>query len=140
MVEHYQGYTWRTALEESSLVLAHLFGRIPEIHFKRAWPVAQLTAMLGNVNGGKAKGGGSTPSWKLFNGQDFVPGYARPPGMDEGLHRLEPHHCALFAQALEQGYLKNASWVLQLTIEDDTLERINTVAEQYMQLEAGAPD
>lgn len=138
MVEHYQGYTWRTALEESSIVLAHLFGRIPGIHFKRAWPVAQLTAMLGNVNGGKSRGGRSMPDWKVFKAGEFIPPYGRTADMEDERTLLEPHHCAALADALEAKQLKNASWVVQLATVDDTMERIFTVAEEYRKLEVEA--
>ncbi len=136
-MEHYPAYTWRAACEESSLVLARLFGRIPGIHYKRAWPVAQLTSMLGNVNGGKSQGGSTMPSWKLFRTPEFLPGYARvedPNAPD----LLEPHHCAALAEALEAKHLAHASWVIQLVTAEDTLERIFAVAEQYLALEAGA--
>ncbi|UQN10364.1 hypothetical protein [Deinococcus sp. QL22] len=137
-MEHYPAYTWRAACDEASLVLAVLFGRIPGIHYKRAWPVAQLTAMLGNVNGGKSKGGGNTPDWKLFKGSEFLPAYARTPDLD-GPQLLAPHHCAALAEALENKHLAHASWVVQLVAADDSLERIFTVAEQYLALDAGAP-
>lgn len=93
--------------------------------------------MLGNVNGGKAKGGSKTPDWKVFRAMEFIPGYARLPGMDADV-LLEPHHCAALADALEAGHLKNASWVIQMVTVDDTMERIHTVAEEYRKLEAGA--
>jgi hypothetical protein len=138
-VEHYPAYTWRAACEESSLVLARLFGRIPGIHFKRAWPVAQLTAMLGNSNGGKSKSGGkSTPDWKVFRASEFIPPYARTPDPDAP-YLLEPHHCAALAEALEAKQLGYASWVLQLITAEDSLDRIFAVAEQYLALEAGTP-
>lgn len=140
MVEHYPGYTWRTALDESSLVLAHLFGRIPGIHLKRAWPVAQLTAMLGNVNGGKSKGGKKSPDWKTFKASEFLPAWARTADMQAERTLLEPHHCALLAQALEARHLAQASWVVQIVTAEDSLDRIHTVAEEFLKLEAGAPE
>jgi hypothetical protein len=138
VVEHYPGYVWASACQESSLVLAHLYGRIPEIHMKRAWPMAQLEAFLGNALGGKSKGKSEMPEWKIIRPEERLPWFARPAGLGHD-DLMEPHHCLLLIEALEAGELRQASWVLQLIESEDSLERIRSVAEQYRE-QAGEPE
>lgn len=133
-MEHYPAYTWQGILDESSLVTAFLFQRIPGIHLKRAWPSAQLQAFVGNAMGGKSKGGGKTPEWKIFTPQELLPWFAQTEELRTQQFRLEPHHCALVVGALEDGHLRNASWVVQLLEAEDNLERIQKVGEEYRRL------
>lgn len=131
--ENYQGYTWKTALEESSLVLAFLFIRIPAIHLKRSWPMAQLQAFIGNALGGKDRSGKALPAWKSFAATDFLPFFARPEGF-EIQNLLPPHICSLIIAALDEGDLSGASWVIQAIELDDSIDRVQKVAEEFDRL------
>ena len=116
-------------------MLAFLFWRIPMIHLKRAWPLAQIQAFVGNALGGKSSGGKSLPSWKVFQPQEFLPGYARPEGF-EMEELMPPHICALLESALEAGLLKGASWVVQMVDLHDSLDRVLKVGEEYNRVKA----
>jgi len=130
VVEHYPAYTWDAVLEESSLVLAALFQRIPRIHLYRAWPLMQLQAFIGNALGGKQKGGEKLAKNKVYSPLDFVPPLARTPDLIPA-PPLAPQHCSVLIQALESGQLKNASWVIQAVELEDDLDRVREVAEGY---------
>ncbi|MBZ9753009.1 hypothetical protein K7W42_19405 [Deinococcus sp. HMF7604] len=138
-MEHYPAYTWRGALGESSLVLAFLFSRVPGIHLKRAWPFAQLQAFIGNALGGKGGDGKKTPDWKLFKTPELLPWFAQTEELRAQGQLLSPPHCLLISDALEQGQLREASWVVQLLTSEDNLDRIHAVAEQMRRLETDEP-
>lgn len=137
-MEHYPAYTWTACLDEVGLVLLFLFMRIPEIHMRAAWPVAQLMAFVGNALGGKGGGGKRLDKDKRFSAPEMLPWFALTPELRELLRPdllLEPTHCLALVQALEGGDLKGASWVLQVIELEDDMERIREVAEKYGELE-----
>lgn len=130
VIEHYPAYDWDKALNESSLVLAALFGRIPKIHLHRAWPLMQLQAFIGNALGGKQKGGEKLATNKVFSPLEFAPPMAQVPGLLPAPPLSAPQ-CAVLIQALEAGQLRGASWVIQAVELEDDLDRIRDVAEGY---------
>ncbi|WP_295818026.1 hypothetical protein [uncultured Deinococcus sp.] len=135
-MEHYPAYDWNKAWDdEGSLVLAFLTSRIPEIHLRRAWPMAQLQAFIGNALGGKASRGKKVDDSRSFKPQDFMPFYARPAWLAEMDDQIEPHHCVLIAEALENGDLRKCSWVLHLIDAYDSLERVREVGERILEQE-----
>ena len=111
-------------------MLVYLFSRIPAIHLKRAWPLAQLQAFMGNALGGRERGGKKLPSWKTFVTPDFLPFFARPEGF-EVQNLLPPHICSLIMQALDSGELSGASWVVHAIELDDSIERVQQVADEF---------
>jgi len=110
------------------------------VHLRRVWPLAQLTAMLGNVNGGKAEGGKKMDPRKTFTAQEFLPWFARPEGFGPPPPALEPHHCAWLVEAAETGLLKNASWVVQIVNSETPWEQVVKTAQDYRDQEAGEPE
>ena len=131
--ENYGGYTLKEVMEDTpALQLAFLHQRIRGIWYRRVWPYAQLQAFIGNAVGGKSKGKSKTPAWKVFHGQELLPGYAMTDEVRESMPpQLPPQTCWAFIQAQEAGHLRDASWVLQLTLEGDRMERIEALAEAW---------
>ena len=151
VMENYGGYDWDRCQQESSLVLSSLYLRIPGIHFKAVWASAQMMAFYGNSQGGKNKDGKKIDASKMFAWREFMPDWAVPERLREELGEhlmLAPHHCLAFSQALEDGDLENASWVLQVVNVHDRTERIHEMADrvreadrlQAGELSAGQPD
>jgi len=137
VMEHYGGYDWDRCQQESSLVLSALYLRIPDIHFKSVWGAAQMMAFYGNSMGGKGTGGKKLDDSKTFKWREFMPDWAVPARLREELQEhllLAPHNCLAFSEALEQGDLANASWVLQVVTAVDSTERIHEVADRYREM------
>jgi len=144
VMEHYGGYDWERCQQGSSLVLSALYLRIPDIHFKAVWPTAQMVAFYGNSMGGKSTDGKKMDASKVFKWREFMPEWAIPEKLQKKQAAepmlLAPHNCWAFSEALEQGDLLNASWVLQVVNAVDSTDRIHEIADRYremLQLEAG---
>lgn len=135
VMEHYPQYRWADALEESSLVLTRLYLRIPDIQIKRAWPLIQLQAFIGNALGGKSRGGEEAPDpSSVWSASELAPHFL-PRGLSDAPEpALEPQHCYAFAFALEGGLLEGASWVLQMLAANDDLARVTQVGHRYAEL------
>lgn len=136
-MEHYPAYDFQKCLDESSLVLSGLYLEIPGIEYRRVWPTLQLLAFYGNSQGGKSFGKKMDEA-KAFRVHEFLPSWAIPGAMRQELEkdlRLAPHHCWALSTALQDGDLRNASWLVQIVASQDSLERIHEVAELY----AGLP-
>ena len=134
------GWSWDRCLETPSLVSSMVWEALPMVHLHRTWPLAQLTAMLGNVNGGKAEGGKKMDPRKTFTALEFLPWFARPPGFEPPAPVLEPHHCALLVEAAETGLLRNASWVVQVINSETSWDRVVEMAQAYREQGAGEPE
>lgn len=135
VLKYYPQYTWGTLLDELSMVVARLYMEIPDIHLKRAWPLMQLQAFVGNSLGGKGKGDGEKPDPKsLWRPEEFTPPAAYG-AADLPRPLLEPQHCWALQQAIEAGHLgQGASWVVQMVEIEDSLSRVTQVAEGYGEL------
>ncbi|MGY2892748.1 hypothetical protein [Deinococcus sp. UYEF24] len=133
------GWDWSRCLETPSMVSAAVWESLPMVYLRRAWPLAQLAAMLGNVNGGKSDGGKKMDARKTFSPLEFVPWYARAPGFELPAPMLAPHHCAALVEAVEAGHLQNSSWVLQVVGIEDSWERVLEAGHAYLEQQAGEP-
>lgn len=129
------GWSWPQCLDTESLVSVAAWEHLPTKHLRRAWPMAHLAAMFGNVNGGKADSGKKVDRRKLFEPLELLPWYARPEGFEPPLPMLSPHHCAALVHALESGWLKNSSWVIQAIDIEDSLDRVREVGANFLEIQ-----
>lgn len=137
IIDTYSQYDWSKCLETESLVLAWLFHRIPTKRLKEYWPSMQVSAMIGNANGGKSKSSEPVNSDQVFTPLDFIPPFAKDPSLEKE-YLLKPQHCWLMKNMVEGGQLKDASWVVHLVELDDEMSRIIEVGrgfDKVMELE-----
>jgi hypothetical protein len=93
-------------------VIENLLSHVSLLEFRRCYPVAQLTAFVGNAMGGKGDGKGkkAEPS-KMFSPLEFVPWYARPEGFQtQGGHNIPRHVAKAFLEASKRALLP--AWVV----------------------------
>jgi hypothetical protein len=92
-------------------MVLNLLNNIPELEFRRAFPLAQLTAFVGNAMGGKGDGSKAVDKTKLFSPMDFLPEYARPEGFTGHSGPRIPREAAReFLEASKRAQLP--SWVV----------------------------
>lgn len=90
----------------------------------------QISAMIGNANGGKQKSSEPVKEEEIYTPLDFIPPFAQSPETEKK-YLLKPQHCWMLNKMLENGSLKSASWVIHLVELDDNLERIIQVANGF---------
>lgn len=88
-----------------------LHERLALSEYREHLPIAMLTAQVLNALGGKGGGGKSTPSWKLFDPHELLPGYAQPAALYRDLP-FTPRQCGAIMDAVANRDLPN--WVVQV--------------------------
>jgi hypothetical protein len=129
-------YAWATpdALWEMPVdLIGSYLSELLQIEFRRALPMAQFEATVGNMMGGKG-GDGDKPlaSDKVIHPFERLPAYARPPEVNQivtwGGLIYTPEQCRAIVWAFEDGALPN--WVSDIINRLQNLRRMVYAVER----------